>query len=155
MQYRRNIRQKRTLKNKITKIRDRKKHAIIQTISRHFSISKGKNNGTVKGIAYFKCKDKHGVFVRRDKIIYESSSSLTASPSSSSFTTSRSPKNVASSASPSNPKRRASPNLTKSSIRRSASSRKWFYVFLSFSLLPRLCIIIICYYYYYYYYYYY
>ncbi|CAF1236539.1 unnamed protein product [Adineta ricciae] len=28
----------------------------------------GKNNGTFDGIAYFQCPDKHGVFVRRDKI---------------------------------------------------------------------------------------
>ncbi|XP_019849545.1 PREDICTED: kinesin-like protein KIF13B [Amphimedon queenslandica] len=80
----------------------------------------GKNNGSVKGVTYFKCKDKHGVFVRRDKIIHEPSSSLSASPSPST----RSPKNLASAASPTNPKRRASPNLTKSSIRRSASNRK-------------------------------
>ena len=23
----------------------------------------GKNNGSIKGVTYFKCKDKHGVFV--------------------------------------------------------------------------------------------
>ena len=85
----------------------------------------GKNNGSVKGVTYFKCKDKHGVFVQRDKIIHEPSFSLSASPSSSSSSlTTRSPKNLASGASPTNPKRRASPNLTKSSIHRSASNRK-------------------------------
>lgn len=30
----------------------------------------GKNNGTVQGVKYFKCKDNHGVFVKRDKIVH-------------------------------------------------------------------------------------
>ena len=29
----------------------------------------GKHDGTVKGVRYFKCRDKHGLFVRQDKII--------------------------------------------------------------------------------------
>uniref|UniRef100_A0A1X7UY93 CAP-Gly domain-containing protein n=1 Tax=Amphimedon queenslandica TaxID=400682 RepID=A0A1X7UY93_AMPQE len=29
----------------------------------------GKNDGSNKGMTYFKCKDKHGVFVWRDKMI--------------------------------------------------------------------------------------
>ena len=29
----------------------------------------GKHNGIVKGVKYFKCKERHGLFVRRDKII--------------------------------------------------------------------------------------
>ena len=29
----------------------------------------GKHDGTVKGVQYFKCEDKHGLFVRQDKII--------------------------------------------------------------------------------------
>ena len=33
----------------------------------------GKHDGTVKGVKYFKCKDKHGLFVRRDKIIRDPS----------------------------------------------------------------------------------
>eukprot|EP00731_Ephydatia_muelleri_P010946 Em0005g1532a len=30
----------------------------------------GKHNGTVQGVKYFKCKDGHGVFVKRDKILH-------------------------------------------------------------------------------------
>ena len=33
----------------------------------------GKHDGTVKDVKYFKCKDKHGLFVRRDKIIRDPS----------------------------------------------------------------------------------
>ena len=33
----------------------------------------GEHDGTVKGVKYFKCKDKHGLFVRRDKIIRDPS----------------------------------------------------------------------------------
>ncbi len=33
----------------------------------------GKHNGTVKGVKYFKCKDKHGQFVRAGKILHNSS----------------------------------------------------------------------------------
>ena len=33
----------------------------------------GKYDGTVKGVKYFKCKEKHGLFVRRDKIIRDPS----------------------------------------------------------------------------------
>ena len=29
----------------------------------------GKHDGTVKGVRYFKCKDRHGLFVRPDKIM--------------------------------------------------------------------------------------
>ena len=29
----------------------------------------GKHNGTVQGVKYFKCKEKHGVFVRLDKLV--------------------------------------------------------------------------------------
>ena len=29
----------------------------------------GKHDGTVKGVKYFQCKEKHGLFVRQDKII--------------------------------------------------------------------------------------
>jgi len=42
----------------------------------------GKNNGVVKGVKYFKCKDKHGMFVRRDKITVQSSSPALNRPSS-------------------------------------------------------------------------
>ena len=38
----------------------------------------GKHNGTVKGVKYFKCKEKHGVFVKRDKIIHHPGSSPTS-----------------------------------------------------------------------------
>ncbi|XP_019855139.1 PREDICTED: kinesin-like protein KIF13B [Amphimedon queenslandica] len=30
----------------------------------------GKNNGSVSGVAYFKCKEKFGVFVRRNKVVH-------------------------------------------------------------------------------------
>ena len=33
----------------------------------------GKHDGTVKGVKYFKCKEKHGLFVRPDKIIRDPS----------------------------------------------------------------------------------
>ena len=33
----------------------------------------GKHDGTVKGVKYFKCKDKHGLFVRQDQIIRDPS----------------------------------------------------------------------------------
>ena len=41
--------------------------------SHHVSSSHctGKHNGTFKGISYFKCKEKHGIFVRQEKIIHE------------------------------------------------------------------------------------
>ena len=42
----------------------------------------GKNSGVVKGVKYFKCKDKHGMFVRRDKITVQSSSPALGKPSS-------------------------------------------------------------------------
>ncbi|CAH0562408.1 unnamed protein product [Brassicogethes aeneus] len=32
---------------------------------------KGKNDGTVKGVKYFECKPKHGMFVRADKLILD------------------------------------------------------------------------------------
>ena len=33
---------------------------------------KGKNNGSVQGTEYFKCKDNHGIFVRQTQVIYVS-----------------------------------------------------------------------------------
>ena len=33
-------------------------------------LTTGKHNGTVQGVKYFKCKDGHGVFVKRDKILH-------------------------------------------------------------------------------------
>ncbi len=45
------------------------------------SIPSGKNNGTVKGVKYFKCKEKHGVFVTANKIIRQPSGSPTVSKS--------------------------------------------------------------------------
>jgi len=41
----------------------------------------GKNNGVVKGVKYFKCKDRHGMFVQRDKITLQSSSPAPNRPS--------------------------------------------------------------------------
>uniref|UniRef100_A0A915DLA8 Dynactin subunit 1 n=1 Tax=Ditylenchus dipsaci TaxID=166011 RepID=A0A915DLA8_9BILA len=29
---------------------------------------KGKNNGTVKGVSYFACKENHGIFIQKDKV---------------------------------------------------------------------------------------
>ena len=31
----------------------------------------GKNDGSVKGVRYFKCKNRHGIFVRHDKLIMD------------------------------------------------------------------------------------
>jgi kinesin family protein 13 len=31
----------------------------------------GKNDGSVKGVRYFKCRKRHGVFVRHDKLIMD------------------------------------------------------------------------------------
>ena len=33
----------------------------------------GKHDGTIKGVKYFKCKDKHGLFAHQDKIIRDPS----------------------------------------------------------------------------------
>ncbi|CAI8000041.1 CAP-Gly domain-containing linker protein 2 [Geodia barretti] len=42
----------------------------------------GKHSGTVKGVKYFKCKDKHGVFVKKEKLIQSPSvTGATSSPS--------------------------------------------------------------------------
>ena len=87
-------------------------------VSHHVSSSHctGKHNGTFKGVSYFKCKEKHGVFVRRDKIIHEPSTSPSPStrlkPSSSST--------------PSSPsaslRRRSNPAAIRANIRRSSSA---------------------------------
>lgn len=31
----------------------------------------GKNDGSVKGVRYFKCRQRHGIFVRHDKLIMD------------------------------------------------------------------------------------
>ncbi len=31
----------------------------------------GKNDGAVKGVRYFKCRNRHGIFVRHDKLIMD------------------------------------------------------------------------------------
>lgn len=63
-----------------------KNSIIIYTVSNTVSMAySGKHNGTVKGVKYFKCKEKHGVFVKRDKIIHHPGSSpgsLSVKPSS-------------------------------------------------------------------------
>ena len=33
--------------------------------------STGKNDGSVKGVRYFKCRNRHGIFVRHDKLILD------------------------------------------------------------------------------------
>ena len=45
-----------------------KRRTINLLIARRFGRVLGKNNGSFGGYDYFKCPDKHGVFVRRDKI---------------------------------------------------------------------------------------
>ena len=40
----------------------------------------GKHDGTVKGVKYFKCKDKHGLFVRQGKIIRIRDPAITGLP---------------------------------------------------------------------------
>ena len=45
----------------------------------------GKHDGTVKGVKYFKCKDKHGLFVRQDRIIRDPS--ITGLPNQTAKTT--------------------------------------------------------------------
>ena len=40
----------------------------------------GKHNGTVQGVKYFKCKQGHGVFVRQEKLVRDTTSSPSHSP---------------------------------------------------------------------------
>ena len=44
------------------------------------SSSTGKHNGTVQGVKYFKCKQGHGIFVRVEKLLRDTSSSPSQSP---------------------------------------------------------------------------
>ena len=37
----------------------------------YFCIFTGKNNGSVNGIPYFRCRPRHGIFVRHDKLIMD------------------------------------------------------------------------------------
>ena len=34
-------------------------------------MSSGKNDGSVKGVRYFRCRSQHGVFVRHDKLTHD------------------------------------------------------------------------------------
>ena len=44
----------------------------------------GKHDGTVKSVRYFECKDKHGIFARRDKILRDpTTTGITSKPISS------------------------------------------------------------------------
>ena len=94
---------------------------LIISLKIHFI---GKNNGSVKGVPYFKCKEKHGVFVRRDKIIHEPSSTLSASTS---FQLPRVKPTTGAAVPPSSSpgKRRSSPNLTKVSTTSTRKSTSW------------------------------
>ena len=72
----------------------------------------GKHDGTVKGVKYFKCKDKHGMFVRRDKIIRDPSiTGISSKPVTSSGAATSQHRRVPSSSSPSS-KRRIPDNKT-------------------------------------------
>ena len=90
--------------------------------------SPGKHNGTVKDHEYFKCKDKHGVFVRPEKIIRHDKVSSVSSPSHSP-SPSRGTSGVSggrlrhTSTSPSNP-RRLTPSTHTSSSRSLHSARR-------------------------------
>ena len=42
----------------------------------------GKNDGSVKGVRYFRCKKRHGVFVKHDKLIIDKKRNPRASSSS-------------------------------------------------------------------------
>jgi len=35
------------------------------------NVSVGKNDGSVKGVRYFRCRSQHGVFVRHDKLTHD------------------------------------------------------------------------------------
>ena len=76
----------------------------------------GKNNGNVNGVKYFKCKDKHGMFVQRDKITIQSSSPATSRVSSrSSASKSLSP--LSQQRVPSNPNTLTRPTIASSAKR--------------------------------------
>lgn len=48
----------------------------------------GKNDGSVKGVRYFRCRNQHGVFVRHDKLVHDKKrSSLTAASTTGKSTT--------------------------------------------------------------------
>lgn len=69
---------------------------IVNAIDNQFLLSRyaGKHNGSVQGVSYFKCKPKHGVFVRLDKIMKApnlSSAKPTINSSVSTSSLSRSP----------------------------------------------------------------
>ena len=55
-------------------------HIIIIT-SPTFGVA-GKNDGSVKGVRYFRCRNQHGVFVRHDKLIHDKKRSSTGNKSS-------------------------------------------------------------------------
>ena len=41
------------------------------TISDWMVYFTGKNDGSVKGVRYFKCRGRHGIFVRHEKLIMD------------------------------------------------------------------------------------
>lgn len=41
------------------------------TLQNNLNFLAGKNNGSVNGIQYFKCRPRHGLFVRHDKLIMD------------------------------------------------------------------------------------
>ena len=44
----------------------------------------GKNDGSVKGVRYFSCRNRHGIFVRPDKLIWDKKRKLSRKGSSAS-----------------------------------------------------------------------
>ena len=114
-------------------------HFLICTCTSFYSphlSSPGKHNGTVKDHEYFKCKDKHGVFVRPEKIIRHDKVTSVSSPSHSP-SPSRGTSGVSggrlrhTSTSPSNPRRLTPSTHTSSSkslhsVRRSSSGHARF-----------------------------
>lgn len=84
----------------------------------------GKHNGTVKGVKYFKCKDKHGVFVKKDKLIQSPSGSSSSSSPRLSHGTHKSPSPAARRKPTSHPTKPYTPLSSGSSSRSSALSHR-------------------------------
>lgn len=102
-------------------------------VTLHFYLSppppppSGKHNGTVQGVKYFKCKQGHGIFVRLEKLVRDTSSS---SPSQSPRLSSEQPRRAVSGVASGNVKRNPSgrsaleTRRVSSGVDRSHSARK-------------------------------